>query len=257
MRSLTIEHDLFFISEKFLGEFVGCLHHALVMPMKDYLANPSYHNVLSASNHNTWRIKADYVVVSKEKWYEALPTDFREKLYEETKRNGSEFIYGNQIITKNYWRNLSDLEKQQVIGDFDDETIALDLSRIDSYEYLKKYHNVFPSNHGPNCFAATMYAVSKDDFFINHWIFADTLLNFLSTNNYRRTDERKSEKDDVICLFEGGKLVHSFYCIDNEYSFNKNGQTMHEPWTIIKAEDVLKEFESAEMVIFKRAQADR
>lgn len=252
MRSLLIEHDLFFVSKKFIDEFIAYLNNALVMPMKDYVGNANYNNVISASNHCFWNITADYVIVSKEKWYEDLPNGFREKLFEETTRNGSAFIYNHHIITKNYWKSLSDSDKRIVVGSFDDDTVDLDLSLVDGYEHLKKYHNVFPSAHGPNCFAATMYAISKDEFFINHWTFSNTLLNFLSANNYVRTHEIKTIKDDAVCLFKDEKIVHSFYCLDKEYSFNKNGQTMHEPWTIIKTEDVLKEFEGTDIVIFRR-----
>ena len=60
------------------------------------------------------------------------------------------------------------------------------------------------------------------------------------------------KKDDVVCLFDDERMIHSFYCIDEEFCFNKNGQTMYEPWTIIRITDVLKEFKNTNFRIYRR-----
>ena len=43
----------------------------------------------------------------------------------------------------------------------DDELVNTDIDSIEGFDYLKKYHNVFPSKHGANCFASVIYGIFR------------------------------------------------------------------------------------------------
>lgn len=129
----------------------------------------------------------------------------------------------------------------------DDELVGTNIDQILGFEYLKKYNNNFPENHGPNCFASVLYAISKNEKLINKWVFADILLLFLEANGYSKIENIEKldliKSEDVLIIFDGKNPIHAVFCLDKDLCFNKFGQTMHERWSIIKIAEVLGEFE--------------
>ena len=247
MRNLHIDEDLFFIKKDFYKANSHKLKNVLVLSEDDFFNHFKYGNVNNISNHETWGIDFDYVIIAKEGWFESLSEDFRGKLKEETIKNGDAFLCGDIIITKNKWKTLDSDLKGKFFKANDDDLVDTNIDRIEGFDYLKKYHNIFPEIHGPNCFASVIYAISKNEDLINEWVFSDTLLLFLEANNYEKIESLASKDlikaGDVLVIYDGENPIHAVFCLDERMCFNKYGQTMHEAWSICKIGSVLSEFE--------------
>ncbi len=247
MRDLYIENDLFFIKKDFYKANSHKLRDVLVLSEEDFFNHYKYGNVNNISNHETWGIDFDYVIVAEEGWYEGQSEEFREKLKEETIKNGDDFLCGDMLLTKNKWKTLDHALRGKFFKENDDDLANTNISSIEGFDYLKKYHNVFPAIHGPNCFASVIYAISKNENLINEWFFADTLLLFLETNGYSKIENINNldliKSEDVLIIFDGKNPIHAVFCLDKDMCFNKFGQTMHEAWSICEIESVLSEFE--------------
>lgn len=255
MRNLQIDEDLFFIKREFYKENFQMLNDVLLLSEDDFFNHYKYGNVNNISNHETWGIDFDFVIVSKEAWFEGLSEDFRAKLKEETIKNGDAFLCGDVLLTKKTWKSLDYDTKEKFFEANDDDFVNTKLDNIEGFAYLKKFHNVFPDTHGPNCFASVMFAISKNEDFINEWVFSDSLLLFLESNNYEKIDKIDDQYlikgKDVLIIYDGKSPVHSVFCLDDKLCFNKFGQTMHESWSICPIEFVLNEFDG-QFSIYRR-----
>lgn len=247
MRTLQIDEDMFFIKKDFYKSNIDMLKDLLVFTENDFFNHFKYATVNNISNHETWGIDFDYVIIAKNNCFESKPLEFREKLKEETIKNGDALLCGDTLITKKVWSELDSTSKEKFFKDNDDELVDTDLDSIEGFDYLKKWHNVFPIKHGANCFASVIFAISKSEDLMNEWIFADTLLLFLEANHYEKRDDIKKQDlikaEDVLIIFDDDKPVHAIYCLDEKMCFNKFGQTMHELWSICPINNVLGEFE--------------
>lgn len=252
MRDLNIDEDLFFIKKDFYRANSHKLRDILVLSEDDFFNHFKYGNVNNISNHETWGIDFDYVIISKEGWFESLSEDFREKLKEETIKNGDAFLCEDFLLTKTKWKTLDSALKGKFFKENDDDLVYTNNDSIEGFDYLKKYHNIFPEIHGPNCFASVIYAISKNEDLINEWVFSDTLLLFLKANDYEKIGSLASidliEAEDVLIIYEGANPIHAVFCLDERMCFNKYGQTMHEAWSICEIESVLSEFEGTSIV---------
>lgn len=247
MRDLQIDEDMFFIKKDFYKANIDMLKDALVLTENDFFNHFKYATVNNISNHETWGIDFDYVIIAKNNWLESKSLEFRNKLKEETIKNGDALLCGDTLITKKVWAELDSASKEKFFKENDDQLVNTDIDSIEGFDYLKKYHNVFPSKHGANCFASVIYGISKNEDLMNEWIFADTLLLFLEANAYEKRDDIKDKDlikaEDVLIIFDDDKPIHTIFCLDNKICFNKFGQTMHELWSICPIDDVLSEFE--------------
>lgn len=100
MRDLRIDNDLFFIKKDFYEANSHTFKDVLTLSDDDFFNHFKYGNVNNISNHETWGIDFDYVIIAREAWYEGLSVDFRNKLKEETIKNGDAFLCGDILITK-------------------------------------------------------------------------------------------------------------------------------------------------------------
>lgn len=254
MRDLRIDYDLFFIKKDFYKSNKNMLKDVLVLTEYDFFNHYKYGNVNNISNHETWGIDFDYVIIGVEGWFEGLPEIFRENLKEETINNGDALKCGDILLTKKTWKDLDLGLKENFFRDNDDDLVDTNINNIEGFDYLKKFHNVFPNNHGPNCFASVMYSISKKEDLINEWAFADSLLLFLEAKGYEKIDEIKDlnliKANDVLILYDENP-VHAVFCLDDKLCFNKFGQTMHEAWSICKIDYVLGEFNDIDWKIFR------
>ena len=99
----------------------------------------------------------------------------------------------------------------------------------------------------------------KNENLINEWVFPDTLLLFLETNDYSKIENIEKfdliKSEDVLIIFDNKNPIHAVFCLDKDLCFNKLGQTMHERWSISKISDVLGEFEGQWKIYRKNRRA--
>lgn len=231
------------------------LKDVLILSEDGFFNHFKYGNVNNISNHETWGIDFDFVIVGKEGWFEGLCEDFRSKLKEETIKNGDGFVCDDILLTRKTWKSLDFSIKEKFFKENDDDLVDINLDNIEGYEYLKKYHNIFPEIHGPNCFASVLYAISRNEELINEWVFADSLLLFLQANGYEKIEDTGSQElikpNDVLIIYDDENPIHAVFCLNNKLCFNKFGQTMHELWSITSIDWVISEFEGT-LSIFRK-----
>lgn len=252
VRSFTIDYDLFFLSRAFVDRHHLALEGCLLVPLPEFLQHPAYNNVHSGSNHAIWQVDCDVVLVAEAGWYEAREPAFCRALFEESRARGSCFSDGEQPITIRYWAGLSDENKNRIITREDEEPALPCPPLPPGFEHLTACHNVFPRQHGANCFGAVLYAIGQDPFILREWVHQQSFLLFLERAGYREVSGQDFSAEDVICFYEDGRLVHACYAVSGSHCFNKNGQTFWEPWTITGFHAVSENFADFEYRVFRR-----
>lgn len=122
---------------------------------------------------------------------------------------------------------------------------------------LKPFANTFSNRQGANCLAAVLFAVSNgvQEWFIYEWIHQKTLTETLNQYNYAAYLGDKIQNDDVIVWKdEDGVIQHAAYHLGDGLYFNKDGQTMFNPWKILKKERLYKDWEHLTPVKYRRVE---
>ncbi|MGD6804239.1 hypothetical protein ACQCVK_16460 [Rossellomorea vietnamensis] len=110
----------------------------------------------------------------------------------------------------------------------------------EEYEDLSVFFDTFPSKNGPNCLSAAAAGFSGDKDIIEEWMMPDRFQALLNYYGYRPIDNVTPEKSDVmVWRDEQNEIMHACFLLNNEYSFNKHGQTMFNPWQVLAVNEVL------------------
>ena len=64
MRDLEIDYDMFFIKKAFYKANIDKLKDLLILTEDDFFNHYKYGNVINISNHETWGIDFDFVVIA-------------------------------------------------------------------------------------------------------------------------------------------------------------------------------------------------
>ncbi|RAI82660.1 hypothetical protein BFS35_002950 [Macrococcoides goetzii] len=237
MRNLKFEFDFFFISEAFLNQHQHYLINTLVVPKEEFKKNSSLSNVVNNSMYQTWHLTYEFVIVAEPGWYESIESTLKDALKKEMIDNGTQLINDDRLITSAYWDMLSRNEQISFIQQFNDEPSKTDITLFSSISHLTALHNKFPENHGANCLSATLYALTKNPCILEQWVHQETFMPFLNRLGYKEVESSFSS-GDIICFYYDDLLTHACYAIDDEYVFNKQGQTFWKPWTIERFETI-------------------
>lgn len=159
---------------------------------------------------------------------------------------------GDQPITMAYWASLSQQEQSRIITAEDEEAPAPCPPLPAGYEHLIKYHGLFPCQHGANCFAAVLYAISGQHFLLGQWVHQQAFLLFLERGGYKQVEGDAFCAGDALCFYQEDKLVHACFAVDSSHCFNKNGQTFWERWAIVPFSRISEDFEGCMMQPYRR-----
>lgn len=121
--------------------------------------------------------------------------------------------------------------------------------------HLESMIDTFSFKNGPNCLAAVATAVTKNQDYKEQWMQGEDLLSILERTEYAPVDTPDYWQCDVLVWFNQYKQpIHAAYVLTGNYVFNKHGQTMFNPWQILKIGDVLASWRQADttLVIFRR-----
>lgn len=255
MRNLKFEFDLFFISEASLNQHQHYLLNTLVVPKEEFKKNSGLSNIVNHSTYQTWHLTYEFVIVAEPGWYESIENTFKDALKQEMIHNGTHLINDDRLITSAYWDKLSKIEQINFIQLFDDEPSKTDITQFSSISHLTALHNKFPENHGANCLSATLYALTKNPFILEQWVHQETFMLFLNRLGYKEL-ETSFNRGDIICFYQDNILTHACYAIDDEYVFNKQGQTFWEPWTIERFETIQSNRDEVNYKIYKKIKVE-
>ncbi|MCA1062685.1 hypothetical protein LCL98_04485 [Rossellomorea aquimaris] len=121
--------------------------------------------------------------------------------------------------------------------------------------HLESRFDTFSSKNGPNCLGAVSTAITKDPSYLDQWIIGEEFTSILQQAEYAPLDTSVYKPDDVLVWFNhNNQPIHASYVLTHSYVFNKHGQTMFNPWQILKIGDVLTAWSKSDtiLVIFRR-----
>ncbi len=241
-RTLKQQRDLFFISSDFYNKITDRLQDIIVVPKSEFKNHTIYNSIHANCCYKVWQINYEFVIVTQEGWYEKQTLDFQRELFKEQLQAGSNMIDRDHLITIHYWNSLSALNQNKLI--------SLNNEHINNYssinEKFEKWNSIFPNIHGGNCFAATIYGVTNNESLLNEWIHQDTFKSMLKRHGYQKSDEIRPGS---VLVFHNENFQHACYVIDNEWVFNKSGQTFWNPWHVTTIEEVQQDWRDFHMKI--------
>ncbi|ULG71596.1 hypothetical protein [Macrococcus brunensis] len=247
MRTFEQEKDLFFVDSSTYKLLAEHLKTTVVCPKDEFKGHILYKNFHVSNCHRTWRIQDyDYVIVARPGWYESLSDDLQQLIFQEQRRTGSRLVLGNLLITQKFWRSLTSTTQQKLIHLYDEKIEEIDISGLP--ERFQQLHHVFPEEHGGNCFAAALYGVADEPSLLDEWVHSQSFLDMLERNHFKRFD--RATKDSVLVFEHDGVVVHACYVIDDEYCFNKSGQTFFNPWHIARIGKVVEDWHDCKVMFF-------
>jgi hypothetical protein len=125
----------------------------------------------------------------------------------------------------------------------------------EEYTDLSVFFDTFPSKNGPNCLSAAAAGFTGDKEIIEEWMKPDRFQALLNYYGYRPIDNVAPEKSDVmVWRNDQNEIMHACFLLTNEYSFNKHGQTMFNPWQVLSVNEVLNTWnrEGSYMEVYRK-----
>lgn len=133
-----------------------------------------------------------------------------------------------------------------------------------NYPHIAPYFNLYPSKSGPNCFAATLGAIINQEqyseWMLTNWVHPDGFLNTVSSHGYKPIiiDLKDTLPKDVFVWKNGeGQIQHASFHLQDEYFFNKDGQSFFNAWEIVNIEYLLSNWGRKGLQIYRREDEDK
>ena len=270
--------DLFFVEEKDLHSLGEYLRTVLVVPREEFFNHSSYKQIQFVNSYMYWSIssKADFVIVAIPDWIINLPVQKKleilnvqykmnrglilplslfasvssipqEYIVEE---NGEKFF----VIQRSVWNSLSYPIKEDAILAYAqqwEDWFGHDLPE-QTPAHIKNYANRFPVESGSNCLSSTLFAITGQDWMIDEWVHPNTFLNGLERAGFFPTNDGIKKGDIITWENEDGVIKHAAYHIDNDFFFNKNGQTFFNPWKVTDLKKLDEEWGRYAMTVYRK-----
>ncbi|MBH0169973.1 hypothetical protein [Fictibacillus sp. 18YEL24] len=164
------------------------------------------------------------------------------------------------ILQKCNWNQVSKNVQHTILMNYADEWIeeyALEPEIRESYRTrypeLFPYMDTFSEENGPNCLAAVASAIRSSTDDIMCWMQVEHFFHLLEENHYRHIVTSSVQARDVWIWFnEQNQAVHAAYLLSEEHAFNKHGQTMFNPWQVIRINELKKAWANFACKIYRR-----
>lgn len=269
--------DFFFVQEKHLLLFEKELAHVLLIPKEEFFNHASYRQIQLANSFEYWNLSkdVDYVIVADAAWITELTSAKRAELLaiqlkmnrglifplayfseippflkeDAVVENEEEFI----VLYVNLWEKLSVPVKENLMMEYSrqwDEWVGEEMPEGLPL-LLKKYANTFPETGSSNCLAATLFAVSHQEWMIHEWVHPQTFAKKLHRTHDLIETKELCEGDVLVWKTVDGQVQHASYHIGNQLFFNKSGQTFFNPWKIVGFEELQAEWNRYELHIYR------
>jgi len=128
--------------------------------------------------------------------------------------------------------------------DLDSISIISDLNDVKSeYPTIAYLLNTFGKMNGPNCLGAVLAALNEDevnqDSILSKWVLPPEFYEELKKKDYMKINTSSIQQNDVLIWGKDQNTLHSCFVLSNELVFNKQGQTMFNPYQCVPLADVL------------------
>ncbi|MGE7924018.1 hypothetical protein ACQKND_12585 [Viridibacillus arvi] len=270
--------DLFFLAEGDIDKLQGHLRNVLMMPIDEFFQHASYTQIELLNSYEYWNIKnASHVIVAQQDWIVCLteeictfllqcqvkiergmvlPTTFIADLSDIP---NAYIIDDSVVLQRSMWEAMSQSNKKmtikKMVAEWWEDGVCEEIPEK-LPPHLLPYANTYATTAGANCLAATLYAVSgeeKNDWLLQEWVHQQALLNGLKQCGYEayEQDEKLVSNDVVVWIDNDEVIQHASYYVGNGLFFNKQGQTIFNAWKIRKKADLMKDWETMQMKIYR------
>lgn len=268
--------DLFFIAEGDTEKLQGHLRNVLIMPSTEFFNHTSYTQIELINSYEYWNIKnASHVIVAQPDWIVGVAEEIRTFLLQcqvKIERGmvlPKTFIADLTVVPEAYiiddlvvlqrsmWEGMSQSNKKMIIKKVAEwwEDGACEEVPEDLPPHLMPYANTYATTAGANCLAAALYAVSdkESEWLLQEWVHQQAFLNGLEQLGYTvyEQDETLIAGDVVAWVDIDEVIQHASYYVGNNLFFNKQGQTIFNAWKIKKEADLMKDWSSMQMKIYR------
>jgi hypothetical protein len=153
------------------------------------------------------------------------------------------------------WETFSEFERHRFLVNYGtlwvNETAHWDKLEKDSqtsmkmkYPHLMAKIDTFPISNGPNCLAAVAAALTRNEAFFHKWMKEEEFMGVIKEANYEPCRNESIEEGDVLIWFNDlNHIIHSCFVLNSKLAFNKQGQTMFNPWQTLILTDIIKSWE--------------
>ncbi|WP_214762380.1 hypothetical protein [Exiguobacterium sp. s146] len=276
MASMVPPMDLF-MADAGLVARLGTDANVLIVPRSEFDVHPSYRDIRMANAYTYWTIdrEAAFVLHASPGWVATLLPDVRRELlaYQVTIGRGLVFpatdlemdSLSTSIVTvddgsyfilhQSAFQAMSDEMRRRLTFEYakawDEWTACLVPDTCPTH--VQRLANTFPVTSGGNCLAATLFAVTGADWMATQWVHSGTFLQTLGQAGYVRIESETTERGDVLTFVdEAGRVQHATYCIGAGLFFNKNGQTLFNPWKLIQEHELFEAWGDYTCHIYRR-----
>ncbi|MCA1053789.1 hypothetical protein LCM10_02230 [Rossellomorea aquimaris] len=113
-----------------------------------------------------------------------------------------------------------------------------------TYPSLRNRIDRFSPMNGPNCLGAVAAAMTGELHYFDCWMQEREFLSIVGDQGYTELTAGDYKGRDVLIWFnEEGGVIHSSFILDSLHAFNKHGQTMFNPWQIIRIDELIKKWD--------------
>ncbi|WP_128100934.1 hypothetical protein [Paenibacillus sp. DCT19] len=271
--------DLFFLREEHLIKLEMHLNDVLIFPSKEFFRHSSYNQIQLVNSFEYWKIDKEikYVLVADPNWLCSLSSEMQKWInhIQLTVHRGlilpisllsTPYTFPEEYLVKDHeeeyvvlhsklWSKLPYEVKVDLLKGYakkwdDWNGYALD----DSIPlHLQRYANTFPAEGGGNCLAATLFAVSQQEWILNEWVHPETFAEGLKRANYVMRDTEELRTGDVVVWMDANDIVqHASYHMGQDLFFNKDGQTFFNPWKVIDWKALKLEWASYTYKVYRK-----
>lgn len=269
------ETDLFFIKGELLSKGID-ISEVILMPKDEFFNHSTFSQINFVNSYLYWNIKnIEYVIIAEKNWIVNLPLEEKKmilnsqvrckrglviptKFVNDLTTVPSDYIVNDHIIIQRaMWEKLNNANKEQMLSTMVYEWWDNGKCEIppDSMpRFMEPFANTFSNKQGANCLAAVLFAVTegRQKWFISEWIHQQTFIEALKNNSYDVvSDDNILVNDVIVWLDTNGIIQHAAFHIGDDFYFNKDGQTIFNPWKILKKEQLFKDWEHLTPIIYR------
>jgi len=146
-------------------------------------------------------------------------------------------VAGLQVRYPSVWSDLSAEERQRITT----------LSPV-----IATHTDTFSAHNGPNCLATALAGATRNtaqaEFLLTQWIVVEPFQRGLAQRGYRKVADGlfavdEVEAEDILVWSSDQDIpLHACYALGNALVFNTNGQTMFNPWQVLRVETLVEDW---------------
>lgn len=278
IKEFVPDKDLFFLTEKDISTIHDYLHGTLVMPKEEFLNHSTYKQIQLVNSYEYWKIskKVQCIIVANSDWFTDLPVEIKRILNHIQIQNNrglilplsfpndcdviseENLVVKNEqqyiVLQSNMWRTLPFPVKERIIESYAKGWESWTCYNLPEQapKHLQKYANSFPTSSGSNCLAATLFAITEQEWIIHEWVHPQTFREGLTRSNYFPITTDKLIPGDVLTWINEEEVIqHASFYVGNDLFFNKNGQTFFNPWKVECWLDLNHEWGDFDMKVYR------